>query len=190
MIVEGETLVAPLFEIATNPQWHMREGLHREEEIISRAKDSISRQEDHEILAVISAGVPTEHTLVFEDRPTTESITDACKLIWAHEIKIHNIVYHPLVTDTINAWINSERDSRWPLGQSVGDINLLSCTMCPSDTIYVLAHPSMVGRIRVGVDVNVLECNDPKHLSYGRIVWESIGICLINDYCTAKICVV
>ena len=188
MHVEGESIHLPFFEIATYPQWHMREGLGRLDEIITRSKDSVARQEDVEIFKVIASGMCSDHTFAIAGDPEPSQFTAACELIWEHEVKVQNIVYHPDSAECVDHWVREERHaSKWPLGQRVTDFEMISSTMMPKGSIYILASPKMVGRIRIGIDVNVLEADNPKALRYGRVVWESIGLGVINDYCMAKI---
>jgi len=196
-LVEHESMLIPAFEVATNPQWHMREGLTREEEIITRAKDSVARQEDHEIISRISRDVSADHTIVSEERLSPPNIGAACRLLWEHEIKIANIVFNPIWADDIQEWMQAN-ESNGGMAATVSqlskhyspDFQPLSSTMCPKDTVLVMGPPEMVGRIRIGVDVNVIPCDDPKMLRYGRIIWESIGVCVINDYAIAKVHIV
>src|ERR1035437_4777760 len=101
MIVETEGLQVPFFEIATNPKWHMREGLDKEALIIARAKDSISRQEDNEILNCISNAVPGRRKNDEDDRYShiitvtgefePDQITKLCLHLWQHEVRVANI---------------------------------------------------------------------------------------------------
>ena len=195
MIVENEELVIPFFEIATNPKWHMREGIGKETSVIAQAKDSLSRQEDHEILSLISNAVlgdphpSTKHShaiwVTGEFEPG--QITKLCLLLWEHEVKVANIVYNPRWQDVVNDWVDSQRGRKWPLGQCVEAVNLFPCTMCPQDQLFVLAPAEMVGRVTINIDANVVNDNEPGRLRYGRVVWESIGVCVINDYCTTKL---
>lgn len=200
MIVENEVLTIPFFEIATNPKWHMREGLGKEAAVIAKAKDSIARQEDTEILRLISDAVPGprkddeddrySHIITVTGQVEPSQITKLCLILWEHEVKVANVVYHPKWQDTVNEWVESQRGKKWPLGQRVEEVNLLPSTMCPFGMIFVLAPAEMVGRVTVNIDVNVVNDNEPGRLRYGRVIWESIGIGVINDYCTTKLVVV
>ena len=190
MIVEGEDVHVPFFEIATNPTWHIRDGLAREPEIVSRAKESLSRQEDCEIFKTISNAVPSAHTLTVAGTATPDNFDVSCRLIWEHEVKVETVLCHPYRITSVNEWAEWARGGDWPLEQSIDDVTILSSTMCPRDTIFVMASPAMVGRIRIGIDVTVFEANEYRRMRYGRLVWESIGVCVINDYCLSKITVV
>lgn len=192
MFVEGEDLVIPVFEIATHPMWHLRDGLDREEEIIQRAKDSVMRQEDAEIFKVISNAVPAAHSLCVVDAVEPGNLEVACRLIWEHEVKVETVACHPTKLPHVNDWVKAEREKAesWPNEQSIEDVQILSSTMCPADTVFVLGPADMVGRVRVWIDLNVLPADELKKMRYGRLVWESIGLCVVNDYCTSKIIIV
>jgi hypothetical protein len=165
----------------------MREGLSRLDEIVDRAKDSISRIEDEEVFKVISAAAPAEHSLTVLEPVIPSNITVACRLLWEHEVKVANIAYHPRWTNIINEWLREEKDATWPLGQKASEIRCLSSTMCPERTVYILAAAAKVGRIVINIPVTVMNADTPKALRYGRVVWEDLGIAVVNDHCVAKI---
>ena len=60
-------------------------------------------------------------------------------------------------------------------------------TMVPKNAIYVLAPGEFVGAMPIRQDITVLPADDPKQLRLGWVVYQELGIAVINDYATAQI---
>ena len=56
-----------------------------------------------------------------------------------------------------------------------------------SNTVLVVASPDTVGAFPIRQDITVLPADDPKKLRLGWVVYEEIGIVVINDYSVSKI---
>jgi len=57
------------------------------------------------------------------------------------------------------------------------------------ETALVVASPDTVGAFPIRQDITVLPADDPKKLRLGWIIYEEIGIVVINDYAVAKVIV-
>jgi hypothetical protein len=57
----------------------------------------------------------------------------------------------------------------------------------PNDTVLVVASPETVGAFPIRQDITVLPADDPKKLRLGWVIYEEIGIVIINDYAISKI---
>ena len=55
------------------------------------------------------------------------------------------------------------------------------------DTVLVVASPDTVGAFPIRQDITVLPADDPKKLRLGWVIYEEIGIVIVNDYSVAKI---
>jgi hypothetical protein len=55
--------------------------------------------------------------------------------------------------------------------------------------VYLLAPAEYVGAMPIRQDITVLPADDPKKLRIGWVVYEEIGVVIINPYATAKITV-
>ena len=55
------------------------------------------------------------------------------------------------------------------------------------DTVLVVANPEEVGAFPIRQDITVLPADDPKKLRLGWVIYEEIGIAVINDYAVSKI---
>jgi hypothetical protein len=56
-----------------------------------------------------------------------------------------------------------------------------------SNTVLVVASPDTVGAFPIRQDITVLPADDPKKLRLGWIIYEEIGIVVVNDYSVSKI---
>ena len=55
------------------------------------------------------------------------------------------------------------------------------------DTVLVVASPDTVGAFPIRQDITVLPADDPKKLRLGWVIYEEVGIVIINDYAISKI---
>ncbi len=198
MIVEAEELLVPTFEIATNPTIKLNEIRARRFYIVDRAqiraKDSIMRQEDTEVFTTISNAVPAAHSLTVTGAIDPSNLNVAMALIEEHELVAAKIVVHPYRYKDVRNWgkdFFDEATQRDVIMSGLyghlwtADIHV--STMVPRNTIYVLAPGEFVGAMPVRQDITVLPADDPKALRLGWVVYEEIGIAVINDYATAKL---
>ncbi len=198
MMVEAEELLVPTFEIACNPTIKLNEIRARRYYIVDRAqvraKDSIQRQEDLEVFKAISVAVSTDHTVTVSGNLSPDNINLALALIEEHELVGAKIVCHPFRYKDVRAWgkdFFDEATQRDVLMSGLyghlwtADIHV--STMVPKNSIYVLAPGEFVGAMPVRQDITVLPADDPKALRLGWVIYEELGIAVINDYATAKI---
>jgi hypothetical protein len=59
----------------------------------------------------------------------------------------------------------------------------------PTNTVLLLAPADYVGCFPIRQDITVLPADDPRHLRLGWVVYEEIGIVVMNDYAVAKVVV-
>jgi hypothetical protein len=57
----------------------------------------------------------------------------------------------------------------------------------PSTDVLIVASPETVGAFPIRQDITVLPADDPKKLRLGWVIYEEVGIVVINDYAVAKI---
>jgi hypothetical protein len=200
MMVEAEELLVPTFEIACNPTIKLNEIRARRYYIVDRAqvraKDSIQRQEDLEVFKAISVAVATDHTVTVAGNLAPDNINLALALIEEHELVGAKIVCHPFRYKDVRAWgkdFFDEATQRDVLMSGLyghlwtADIHV--STMVPKNTIYVLAPGEFVGAMPIRQDITVLPADDPKSLRLGWVIYEELGVAVINDYAAAKIVV-
>ena len=198
MIVEGEELLVPTFELACNPTIKLNEIRARRYYIVDRAqvraKDSLQRLEDLRVFSMLTAACSADHTVTIAGNLAPENINIALALIEEHELVGARIVCHPLRYKDIRAWgkdFFDEATARDVLMSGLfghlwtADIHV--STMVPKNTVYVLAPGEFVGVIPVRQDITVLPADDPKALRLGWVIFEEIGMAVINSYGVSRI---
>ena len=56
-----------------------------------------------------------------------------------------------------------------------------------ADTVLIVASPDTVGAFPIRQDITVLPADDPKKLRLGWVIYEEVGIVVVNDYSVSKI---
>lgn len=197
-IVEGEEVLVPTFEIATNPQIRLSEIKARRFYIVDRAqmkaKEAIQKQEDTEILGDINAAVRSDQTVTQSGDLSIASLNYAFSTIESHDLTVAKIVMHPQQYADIRLFgrdVFDEATRRDVLMSGLfghlwtSDIHVSH--RVPPGSVYLLAPAEYVGAIPVRQDITVLPADDPKNLRLGWVIFEEIGVVVINDYAIAKI---
>jgi len=197
-IVEGEEVLVPTFEISTNPQIRLSEIKARRFYIVDRAqmkaKEAIQKQEDTEILADIDAAVRTNQTVTQSGDLTIASLNFAFSQIESHDLTVAKIVMHPQQYADVRLFgrdVFDEATRRDVLMSGLfghlwtADIHV-SHRVTPGN-VYLLAPAEYVGAIPVRQDITVLPADNPKEIRLGWVIYEEIGIIIINDYALAKV---
>lgn len=199
-VIEGEELFIPVFEIASNPTIRLNEIRQRRYYIVDRAqvraKDSLIRQEDVEVFKAVNFATPTEHAISVAGSLQPENINLALTLIEEHELIGAKVVLHPQRYKDIRVWGKdffdeaTQRDVLMTgLYGHIYTADIHVSTMVPKNGVYVLAPAQFVGAMPVRQDVTVLPADDPKLLRLGWVVFEEIGVGVINDYAISRIIV-
>ena len=201
MITEGEEILVPTFEIATNPTIRLSEVKARRFYIVDRAqikaKEAIQKEEDTNIFSAILAAVPAANVVVSTGGALSlNALNQAFATIEQHDLTVAKIVCHALRYADIRNFgktVYDEATQKEVLTTGLfghlftADIHVSS--RCPVANVYLLAPAEYVGAFPVRQDITVLPADDPKKLRIGWIVYEEIGIVIINDYATAKVVV-
>lgn len=197
-IQEGTEVLVPLFEIGVNPQIRLSEIKARRFYIIDRvqmkSKEAIQKQEDTEILAAVNAAVPSSHTLTSAGELTLQQLNYIFSCIEEHDLVVSKIVVHPRQYADIRQWGNEifDQATRREVLMSglfghlfTADIHMSH--RVPKGSVYVLASPDCVGAMPVRQDITILPADDPQNLRLGWVIYEEIGVVIINDYATGKV---
>lgn len=199
--VFGDRITVPTFEIACNPTVRISEVRKRRFNLIDRAvqkaRQELSAQEDANTFAAIDAASSIENSL------TDVSDTGLLKRDLV-EIK-QQIDRWDLVTTKYFMNINEYTDIlKWGSGggQGVGGGDLDPVTMrevlqtglyaqiwgadiivskiVPAGTVYGCADPEFVGVMPVRAECEVLPADEVKQIKLGWVVYEEIGIAIVN----------
>lgn len=196
--VEGEEILVPTFEIATNPSIRISEIKARRFYIVDRAqmkaKEAIQKVEDTEILADIDVAVPATHTITSSGELTVQALNYVFSVIEEHDLTVAKIVVHPRQYADIRLWgreVFDEATRRDVLMSGLfghiwtADIHVSH--RVPPGSVYVLAPAEYVGAIPIRQDITVLPADSPKELRLGWVIYEELGIIVVNDYALGKI---
>ena len=201
MITEGEEILVPTFEIATNPQIRLSEIKARRFYIVDRAqikaKEAIQKEEDLNIFNAVIVSVDTANVVVSTGGALTlNALNQAFATIESHDLTVGKIVLHALRYADIRNFgktVYDEATQKEVLTTGLfghlftADIHVSS--KCPTDTVILLAPAEYVGAFPIRQDITVLPADDPKKLRLGWVIYEEIGIVIINGYALAKVTV-
>lgn len=199
MITEGEEILVPTFEIATNPTIRLSEVKARRFYIVDRAqikaKEAIQKEEDLNIFNAINAAVDAAHTVVSTGGTLTlNALNQAFATIEQHDLTVGKIICHALRYADIRNFgktVYDEATQKEVLTTGLfghlftADIHVSS--KCPTDTVFLLAPAEYVGAFPIRQDITVLPADDPKKLRLGWVIYEEIGVVIINSYACAKV---
>ena len=198
-IQEGEEVLVPTFEIATNPQIRLSEIKARRFYIVDRAqikaKEAIQKEEDTNIFTALLASVNAGHTVTATGGALTlTALNQAFATIEAHDLTVAKIVMHAqryADMRNLGKTVFDEATQREVLTSGLfghlwtADIHVSS--RMPTNTVLILAPADYVGAFPVRQDITVLPADDPKKLRLGWVIYEEVGVCVINDYAVARV---
>lgn len=201
MIVEGEEVLVPTFEIATHPTVRLSEVKARRFFIVDRAqikaKEAIQKVEDSEIFEVINTAIDGDHTVVSTGGALTiTALNQAFSTVEQHDLTVGKVVCHAFRYADIRNWgktVYDEATTKQVLTTGLfghiwtADIHVSS--RMPTTTVFVLAPAEYLGAFPIRQDITVLPADDPKKLRLGWVIYEEIGIVVINNYAAAKVTV-
>ena len=198
-IQEGEEVLVPTFEIAVNPQVRLSEIKARRFYIVDRAqikaKEAIQKEEDTNIFTALLASVNAAHTVTATGGALTlTALNQAFATIEAHDLTVAKIVMHAQRYADVRNFgktVYDEATQREVLTSGLfghlwtADIHVSS--RMPTTTVLLLAPADYVGAFPIRQDITVLPADDPKKLRLGWVIYEEIGIVVINDYAIARV---
>lgn len=200
-IQEGEEVLVPTFEIATNPQVRLAEIKARRFYIVDRAqikaKEAIQKEEDTNIFNALLASVNAAHTVTATGGAlTVTALNQAFATIEQHDLTVAKILMHAQRYADVRNFgktVYDEATQREVLTSGLfghlwtADIHVSS--RMPTNTVLLTAPADYVGAFPIRQDITVLPADDPKKLRLGWVIYEEVGIVVINDYSVAKITV-
>ncbi len=203
-IQEGEEILVPTFEIAANPTVRLSEIKARRFYIVDRAqikaKEAIQKEEDTNIFNALIAAADNrnsgEQVVQNIGTLTVASLNTAFRLIEQHDLVAAKIVMHANQYAAIRTFgkdFYDEATQREIITTGLyghlwtADIHVSS--RMDKDTVLVVASPENVGAFPIRQDITVLPADDPKKLRLGWVIYEEIGIVVVNDYAISKIAV-
>jgi hypothetical protein len=207
VIIEGADFLVPTFEITSYPQIRLSQVKQRMFNIIDRAqvkaKNEISIQEDTQVFKAVDAAVPTSGTAAFNHliatssgRLTLDLINAAFAKIEKHRLTVSKIVLNSARFADIRAWGKDYFDfvtQREVLLTGVfGRLwtsDILISNLVPDSSVLVLAPAEFVGVMPVRQEITVIPADKPSRLRLGWVVYEELGIAVVNPKGISKISV-
>jgi hypothetical protein len=198
-IVEGEEILVPTFEIVVNPTVRISEVKARRFYIVDRAqikaKESIQKEEDSNIFAAINAAVPAANQIVSTGGALSLSaLNQAFAAVESHDLTVGKVVCHALRYADIRAWGQTVFDQATQkevlttgLFGHIFTADIHVSSRVPTQYVFVMAPAEYVGAFPIRQDITVLPADDPKRLRLGWVIYEEIGIVIINDYSIARV---
>lgn len=199
-LVEAQEVFVPTFIIASNPQVPLTEISSRRFYIVDRAqmkaKEAIQKDEDTHILAAIELATPTDHIVAPTAAIGLGDVTEAFAYIAEHDLTAARIVMHPdeYYKDLI-MWQNTDvfdQATKRDVLMSGLFGHLLTADvhvshLVPKGSVYIMAPSDYVGVMPIRQDISIIPADNPTHLRLGWVVFEEIGVAVMNDYAIAKI---
>ena len=198
-VLEGEDFLVPTFEIASYPTVRLSQVKQRMFNIIDRAqvkaKNELSQREDTEIFKAIDSAVPNSATipgynhqiLTASGRLTLDLLNAAVAKIEKHRLTTSKIVMNSQRFADIRAWGKDYFDfvtQREVLLTGVfGRLwtnDILISNLVPDSRVLVLSPAEFVGVMPVRQEVTVIPADQPNKLRLGWVVYEEVGIAIVN----------
>lgn len=199
-ITEGDEILVPTFEIAAYPTIRLAEIKARRFYIVDRAqikaKEAIQKEEDTNIFNALHAAVDARQQEVTAPGAGLDaaSLNEAFRMIEQHDLVAVKIVMHPnqyAAVRTFGKNFFDEATTREILTTGLyghlwtADIHV-SSRMDP-DKVLVVASPDCVGAFPIRQDITVLPADDPKKLRLGWVIYEEVGVVIVNDYAISRV---
>ena len=206
VIIEGADFLVPTFEIVSYPQIRLNQVKQRMFNIIDRAqvkaKNEISVQEDTQIFKLIDAAVPQSATNVgfnhliatSSGRLTLDLLNASFAKIEKHRLTVSKLVLNSQRFADIRAWGKDYFDfvtQREVLLTGVfGRIwtaDILISNLVPDNKVLVMAPAEFVGVMPVRQEITVIPADKPSRLRLGWVIYEEIGLTVVNPKGIARI---
>ena len=199
VVVRGERVYVPMFEIATNIMIPITKIRERRYDLQARVKEKtraeMIRREDKIIFETLDKignnpkAVNTKITVAKADL-SIDTFSEAKAQIERHgDVYARTMFINP-VQEVVLRRMNKDRfidfqTTRELLYQGyIGNLfnmNILKSPEVPENKIYITAEPEFFGKLVIGQDITVLNADEPKDRQLGFSVFEQLGILVHND---------
>ena len=207
-VIEGEDFLLPTWDITSYPQIRLSQVKERMFNIIDRAqvkaKNEISVREDTEIFKAIDASIaqsatnPAFNHLIqtVSGRLTLDLLNAAFAKIEKHRLTVSKIVLNSTRFADIRAWgkdyfdfVTQREVLLTGVFAKLWTSDILISNLVPDTDVLVLSPAEFVGVMPVSQEITVIPADKPSKLRLGWVVWENIGLGIVNSKGTAKISV-
>jgi hypothetical protein len=198
-IIEGDRIQVPTFEVVAYPQVRFSQVKERRFNVIDRAqqraKADIMAVEDAEIFGLINAAADDINPVtISEGGLKREALTAAFKEVEKHDLVVTKIVMNAQTFADIRAWGREDFDPvtqhevlQTGLFGHIWSADILISKKVPENTVFVLADPEFVGVMPIRQDIQVIPADKPEELRLGWVIYEEIGLAIVNSMAISKI---
>ena len=198
-LIEGERIQVPTFEVVAYPQVRFSQIKERRFNIIDRAqqraKSDIMAVEDETCFSLIEAASNAVNPVTtVTGGLSRDAIASAFREVEKHDLAVTKIVMNAQAFADIRKWGQNEFD---PVTQHevlqtgtfgrLWSAEILLSKKVPLNAVYVLADPEFVGVMPIRQDIQVIPADDTRRLRVGWVVYEEIGMSVVNAMSVAKI---
>lgn len=200
-VIEGDRIQVPTFEIVSYPQVRFSQVKERRFNVIDRAqqraKSDIMAVEDAEIFALLdSAATAVNPVTVSTGGLQRTALTKAFQEIEKHDLVVTKIVMNASQFADIRSWGQNEFDPvtqhevlQTGLFGHIWTADILISKKVPMGVVYVMADPEFVGVMPIRQDIQVIPADKPEELRLGWVIYEELGLAVVNSLAIAKITV-
>ena len=208
---EGENLIAtakpkrvlaPLFEIASNPEIALTEIKQRRFDLVERsvdlAKAEIQAEEDRKVFATMDA-LATDPTAPNADINVTGNLTanvlaDAFAAVERTDLRVANLFMNArdfadlrkLDRDTLDVETQAVL-FKTGLVASIWGARIIVSRLVPEGTVYVCAEPEFFGRIPVRTELTCISADLPRERKIGFSCFEQLGVLASNPFSVQRV---
>lgn len=196
-----DAVTVPLFKLASNPTVNIDEAQARRFNVVDRAvqkaRQEIMAQEDANVFAALDAAAQVENTLsdLTDSGLTKRDLAELKQQVDGWD----NVTtkYFMNIKDFTDILLWGSGGGEGATGGSVDPVtqreilqsglygsiwgaDIMVSKMVPVGTVYACADPEFVGMMPIRQDITVLPADEPKLMKLGWVVFENIGISIVN----------
>lgn len=198
-VIEGDRIQVPTFEIVSYPQVRFSQVKERRFNVIDRAqqraKADIMAVEDEEIFSLLEKSATAVNAVTISAGGLQRSaLTKAFQEIEKHDLVVTKIVMNASAFADIRSWGQNEFDPvtqhevlQTGLFGHIWTADILISKKVPANTVYVLSDPEFVGVMPIRQDIQVIPADKPEELRLGWVIYEELGLAVVNALAIAKI---
>jgi hypothetical protein len=205
--VFGDRVVVPTFELFSNPTVRIAEVRRRRFNVIDRAvqkaRQELMAQEDANLFAALDSASTVENTiqdaadngLLKRDLVELKQQVDQWDLVTA-KFFMNIFEFNDILLWASGGGQGSGGGEVDPVTQReilqtglyahIWGADLLVSKIVPKGTIYACADPEFVGVMPIRADVEVYPADEPKQVKLGWVVYEEVGVGILNPRGVAK----
>lgn len=203
-IQEGERFTVPTFEITVYPQARYSQIKARRYNLVdriqTRARLDLAAIEDRNIFNTINAaavGGINPVTTVATALNKTSIITAMAEIgkwdlrpfkMLMNYSEYSDLLRFSVISGELDLIKQYEIIETGLLGHYMG-LEILVSKMVPRGQVYILAEPEYVGVMPIRQDLNIIPADKPEKLRIGFVVFEEVGMAVVNGRSVARISV-